>query len=543
MAPADDISHGPVSLGGMSPRPLCAVAAVLLGSFFTNFDTALITFGIADLRGAFSLTFDEGAWVRTASVGAQIFVAPAIAWLATAFGLRRVLAIPSLIYAIVCFSIPFARNYPILMTLSILHGLLLGTFVPATFMIIFRHLPEKWWLWAITIYAARVGFTLDTSPSVLGFYVDNLQWEWLYWEGALIAPLMALLVFLGTPPTAIDRDLAQTADWGGMLLLGTSLSMIYAGLDQGDRLNWLQSGVVVGLLLAGAVLFVAFLINEAVVRQPWAHIGVLFNRNIGICLTIVLLYTLTSVSNSTLVPTFLATVASLRPEQSGELMLWYGAVPTLAWTPICVVLLRHFDARLVLLSGLAAFAAASLMGTGLTYEWSLADFVAITVLQSVGQVFTLTAAIITMVSNLDRSRATAFAAYIQIMRVCGVEIGVALIGTWLRVREQIHSNYLGLHVADSAANVAALLNSLANNFMRNGPGVAHDRALQLLSDTIAREANVLAFIDGFWLCLWLAVAGLLLVGLLTRAPEGPFTPTAFGFVVLLRRGLRRSAIN
>src|SRR5262249_33736364 len=201
-------------------------------------------------------------------MGSQIFVAPAVAWLATAFGLRRVLAIPSLIYAIVCLSIPFARNYPILITLSILHGLLLGTFVPATFMIIFRHLPQRWWLWAITLYAARVGFTLDTSLSVVGFYVDNLQWEWLYWEGALIAPLMALLVFLGTPRAPINRELVENADWGGMLLLGTSLSMIYAGLDQGNRLDWLQSGIVFGLLSAGGVLFVAFLINETMVQRP-----------------------------------------------------------------------------------------------------------------------------------------------------------------------------------------------------------------------------------------------------------------------------------
>ena len=32
----------------------------------------------------------------------------------------------------------------------------------------------------------------------------------------------------------------------------------------------------------GGVLCVAFLINEAMVRQPWAHINVLFSRNIGL---------------------------------------------------------------------------------------------------------------------------------------------------------------------------------------------------------------------------------------------------------------------
>ena len=57
-----------------------------------------------------------------------------------------------------------------------------------------------------------------------------------------------------------------------------------------------------------------------------------------------------------------------------------------------------------------------------------------------GRRFTLLPIIIIALSNADPTRATAFAAYIQIMRLGGAEIGVALMGTWLRVREQIHSN-------------------------------------------------------------------------------------------------------
>jgi len=49
---------------------------------------------------------------------------------------------------------------------------------------------------------------------------------------------------------------------GGMLLLGTSVSMIYAGLDQGNRLDWLESGTVMALLLGGGVLSIVFLITE-----------------------------------------------------------------------------------------------------------------------------------------------------------------------------------------------------------------------------------------------------------------------------------------
>src|SRR5580658_8832985 len=119
---ASDDRHGPISSGGIAAQPLFAVGAVLLGSFLANFDSWLTSVGLPDLRGGFSLGFDEGAWFSTAAIGSQIFIAPAVAWLATAFGLRRVLALPSLGYALVCLVIPFVRDYDTLIVLSVMHG-------------------------------------------------------------------------------------------------------------------------------------------------------------------------------------------------------------------------------------------------------------------------------------------------------------------------------------------------------------------------------------------------------------------------------------
>src|SRR6266849_4627067 len=510
MAESSDSGQGPRSRGGIAPKPLFAVGAVLLGSFLANFDSRLTSVGLPDLRGAFSLGFDEGAWLSTAAIGSQIFIAPAVAWLATVFGLRRILGIPSLVYALVSLVIPFVGSYNALIALSIVHGLLLGTFVPATLMIVFRNLPIRWWLPAIAIYSIRVGFSLDTSTSLVGFYVDHWGWQWLYWQGVVIAPLMGLMVYLGTPHEPVNKELLGDADWGGMLLLG------------------------------GGVLCVAFLINEMMVRQPWAHINVLFSRNVGLSLIVILLYTLASLSNSSLVPNFLSVVGGLRPEQTGTQLVVYGALPMFVMVPVSIFLLRHVDSRFVLVVGLSAFAAANLLGTQLTHDWALGDFIPIVLLQSIGQAFTLLPIIILALSNSDFSRATAFAAYIQIMRLGGAEIGVALMGTWLRVREQIHSNFIGQHLESGSAGVARMLKQLSDHFAGHGAATAPARALGSLSALVARESNVLAYIDGFWLTFWIAITALGVVAFITRAPPGPFTPAPFGAVQALRQRLRWS---
>ncbi len=535
MAENDGNDRGPVSRGGIAPQPLFAVGAVLLGSFLANFDSRLTSVGLPDLRGAFLLGFDEGAWLSTASIGSQIFIAPAVAWLATVFGLRRVLGTPSLVYAAISLAIPFVHDYTALIALSIMRGMLLGTFVPATLMIIFRNLPIRWWLPAIAIYSIRVGFALDSGTSLVGFYVDHWGWQWLYWQGVGIAPLMGLMVYLGTPREPVNRELLKDADWGGMLLLGTSVSMIYAGLDQGNRLDWLESGTVMALLLGGGALSIVFLINETLVRQPWAHVNVLFSRNIGLSLVVILLYTLTSLSNSSLVPNFLSVVGLLRPEQSGVLLLTYGALPMFVLVPISIVLLRHFDARTVVVLGFSAFATANLWGTQLTHDWARGDFIGIVMLQSIGQAFTLLPIIVLALSNSDPSRATSFAAYIQIMRLGGAEIGVALMGTWLRVREQIHSNYLGQHIENGSVDVTRMIKQLADGFADHGAATASARAVGTLAARVQREANVLAYIDGFWLSFWLAMVALFFVALIRRAPPGPFTRAPLGFAKALMR--------
>jgi DHA2 family multidrug resistance protein len=174
----------------------------------------------------------------------------------------------------------------------------------------------------------------------------------------------------------------------------------------------------------------------------------------------------------------------------------------------------------------------------LTNAWRLGDFIPIVMLQSIGQAFTLLPLIIIALANADFTRATAFAAYIQIMRLGGAEIGVALMGTWLRVREQIHSNYLGQHVASGTADVTRILQQLSETFASHGIGTAPARALGTLAALVQRESNVLAYIDGFWLTFWLAIAGLAFVALMTKAPPGPLTPVPLGVMQSLIQRVR-----
>ncbi|MFT0862623.1 MFS transporter [Ancylobacter sp. G4_0304] len=508
------------------PRPAYAAAAVLLGSFLVGFDTRLFSIGLPDLRGAFGLSFDEGAWLSTIATAPQIFIAPAVAWLAATFGVGRVLFWPSLVYALISLAIPFVHSWELIALLHGLRGLLLGVFIPATIMIIFRNLPIRWWVPALAIYAFRLAFSQSAGVAIVGFYEQYMSWQWVYWQDVLLAPIIGILVRLGTPHEKVDTALLERADWGGMALLGSGWALIYVAVDQGNRLDWLQSGLILTLLAAGTLLVAGFSLNELLVRTPWASHKVIASRNVIGAFILILCFNVASLSNSMLIPGFLSTVTGLRPEESGWPIFLGTGLPLLAVMPLAVLMIRLFDARLTMLIGFLAFAVAARMGTGINHEWSGWSFLPMLLIQSIGQGFTFLAAVVYILSNSSPKDATAIAAYVQVLRLGGAEISISLMATLLRMREQLHSYLLGLHIPASAAETAHAIAGFAAPFAGAG-GSAHlaqARGVAALAATVSREANVLAYIDAFQISYWGALAGLLMVALLGAAPRGPLSP-------------------
>ncbi|WP_291961983.1 MFS transporter, partial [Chelatococcus sp.] len=510
-----------------SPRPAFAVAAVLLGSFLVGFDTRLFAMALPDLRGGFGLSFDQGAWLNTIATAPQIVVAPAVAWLAATFGIRRVLVWPSIVYAGLSALIPEVRSWEFLLVLHALRGLLLGVFIPATIMIILRTLPIRWWAPALAIYAFRLAFSQSVGVAIVGFYEQYLGWEWVYWQDVVLAPMIGLLVVLGTKRETVNAALWAGGDWGGMALLGASWALIYVALDQGNRLDWFESGLVLSLLLAGGALLIAFIVNEAVVQQPWATHKVISSPNIILAFISILCFDIASISNSLLVPNFLSNVVGLRPEQIGLPIVLGTAVPLTLVMPIAVVMIRRFDIRLSLLIGFVAFAIAGQMGTMITREWSPWTFIPMLMIQAVGQGFTFLAAVVYILANSDPKFATASAAYVQVLRLGGAEMAISLMATWLRQREQLHSYLLGLHVPASSAAVTARVERLASHFAGAGGSaeLSRERGVAALADIVSQNANVLAYIDGFRISFWGALAGIAVVAMLGAAPHGPLNPS------------------
>jgi MFS family permease len=106
--------------------------------FTVGFQVRLFGIGQADLRAGLGLGVEEAASINTIGTAPQMLVAPCVPWLATTFGVRRILVVPGLVYAVVSFAIPYTHDYNVLAALSLANGLLLSIFVPATLLVTMR---------------------------------------------------------------------------------------------------------------------------------------------------------------------------------------------------------------------------------------------------------------------------------------------------------------------------------------------------------------------------------------------------------------------
>ena len=510
----------------LTTHPWVGIAAVLCGAFISTVTGRLSSFGLADIRGGVGAGFDEGAWITTASGCAQMLVGPLAVWLAVVFGPRRVLEVSCPAFAIASLLLPLSPDLPTLLTFQALAGLASGTFVPLTISFVLRNLEPRYWAYGIAAYALNLELSLNISASLEGWYIDHLSWRWIFWQSVPLAVLMALFVHRGIPKGPVDWPLLRRADWFGMASLSLGLAMVYAAIDQGNRLDWLGSGLVVGLLAGGGLLVLAFVVHERRTPQPWINLGLILRYPIPLVMGLLVTLRLAILSTALLVPQFLIAVRGLRTEDVGPALLAI-ALPQLVIAPLTGILLRRVDARLGIAAGFATVGLACLLvSQGLTRDWVPATFLPTQGLQAVGQTLAMSSMIFLNVQHLRPAEALSFGVILQTARLFGGVLGAAGMATWLRVREQVASQLIGLNVEAGDLLTQGRLHAYAAAVSPQsiGPAQANARAVGLLSSAVRKEANIQAYIDGFLAVAIIMLLALVLAALLRPPPVGPASP-------------------
>jgi DHA2 family multidrug resistance protein len=511
---APTLSSPPTSI------PWLGLLAVLMGTFISTLNGRLSVFGLADIRGAVGAGFDEGAWITTAQTVAQMFITLAAVWMGAAYGPRRVLIGASIAFAVISLLTPYSPTLPMLLVMQFLGGLASGFFIPLTLSFILLNTPPKYWAFGIALYALNLELSLNISASLEGWYVEHHSWHWIFWQNVPLALVMSLCLHRGIASKPITTR--PPSDIFGLLTGGSGMALIYAALDQGNRLDWLNSGLVWALLCAGAVLLAAFLFHETHTPRPLFNLKVVFASPMPSQFMLIAFLRLTILATAYLIPLYLGSVRGFRALDVGQTLNWIAA-PQLILCPLAALMLRRTDARLVASIGFIFISVACLMvAYTLTPDWGSYEFLPSSFLQAVGQSFALSGVVFFGVLHLRPQDALTFGAVLQTARLMGGEIGTAFVTTLTRVRGQVASNLIGQHIRIGDARVLQRVGAYGAATTRViDPVSAVSRGELILSNVVRAAATTQAVIDGFVAVGFLTAVALLIVVFRSAAPIGP----------------------
>src|SRR5215469_3034394 len=510
----------------VSTRPLLGILGVVIGAGLVSLTGRMLTLGLADLKGHVGISFDDGAWLDSAYNASLMFIGPFTVYLGVLLGPRRILLFAAGIFTVVCTFLPLIHSYSLLIVALVLAGLTSGTFYPLTLMFALRNIPLRYLPFTIALYATSVDGAVNVAPSLYGWYRDSFSWQWMFWNSAAIAPLMMVCIYFGIPAMPARKKSSAAPSFAGFLYLSTGLALIFAALQQGQRLDWFRSGVFNALFCSGWFFLLCALLRRLRGANPLVALPFLLQRNTILLGGLLFWFRFTLCTTIILIPQSLA-IRGFEPNQIGPAILW-SAIPLIPVAFIAaLLLLNKFDPRLLLAAGLACTAFAAWLNSQYTTAWAAETFYRTELLTGLGQVFAFIGLVGCIVLQAIFSGGLArpewvltFSAFFHVIRLFGGTAGAIYMGHFVAQREKLHSNLLGLHVGAgnwiTDQNIRATATWLAAK--SSGVATASARAVDLIAARLRLQAYSLSIIDGFLLISWSCVCALVLVALLRESP-------------------------
>ena len=504
----------------LTTNPYLGVLGVFLGAGVATLNGRLLSIGLPDLRGALGFGFDEGSWLPTALNMAMMFSGVFVVFLSSMFGPRRILLPAAAILTITSALLPFAPHYRAMLVLVAIAGLASGTFYSLTMTFVLTALPKRLIIFGIAAYASDIVFISNFASAIEGWYLEHLSWHWIFWTAALVTPLMMLCVYFGVPRR--PKPVGPTPNWRGFAYFSLGVSLVYGALDQGERLDWLNSGVIVAMLAAGFFLLAAAVLRRILQPHPTLNLSFLNSRNIIVLALSVFAFRFVQLATLILVPGFLSNIQAYRPLEIGKSLAWV-AVPMFAvvWLVAFVVIYTH--SRLILALGLALVAAGCWNFAHVDTSWAGTSFERVEFLLACGFACSFIGLIGSLVLQgleagalSSATNAATYSGFIHFVRLFGGQVGVSIMTHFLSAREKLHSNLLGLHVQVGSWLSDERLRTLTGGFLPGSAGAeeAQYRAATVLSQQVRTQSYTMATADGFILIGWMVVAYLLLMLLL-----------------------------
>src|SRR5712672_2336977 len=520
--PAGD--RGPTASGptavAVPAKTWIAVIGATLGAFMAVLNIQIVNASLADIQGAIGAGIDDGGWISTSYLIAEIVVIPLSAWLAQVFSVRIYLLTTAILFLALSVACAFAQDLSQMIVLRALQGFTGDALIPMAFTLIITLLPKAKQPIGLALFALSATFAPAIGPTIGGYLTENWGWQYIFYVNLAPGALMIGMLWFSLEGKPMKLSLLREGDWPGVITMAIGLSALQTVLEEGNKDDWFGSPFIVRLSIVAAVALALFLWIELTSKKPLLNLRLLFRRNFGFGILANFLLGIALYGSVFILPVYLSRIQGYNAEQIGMVLAWTG-LPQLLLIPLMPRLMQRFDPRLVIGVGFALFAASNFMNIYMTADYATDQLFWPNVVRAVGQALVFAPLSAVATAGIEAGNAGSASGLFNMMRNLGGAVGIAVLQTLLTRREQYHSNVLMQSVSLLEQATRARIEKLTQYFVAHGvldPGDASHRAFVAIGKIVQKQAFILAFSDLFFL-LGAALIVALLAGLLLKKPD------------------------
>src|SRR6202165_4591512 len=490
--------------------------SVMMVTIMQVLDTSVTNVALPHMQGSLSAGIEEMSWVVTSYLAANAIVIPATGWLSARFGRRRFFLICTVLFTISSFLSGIAPSLEFLVTMRIFQGLGGGPVIPMAQAIMWEIFPLRQRGTAMSVWGIGIMMAPILGPTVGGWVCDNWSWRWIFYINLPIGVLGFIMTSLFLFDSKFVRK-PKGIDAIGLLLMVVGFGLLQLMFDLGQREDWFDSAFIIALLVLAVLAIAAFVARELMTTEPILDLNVFNDRNFAVGTLCIALIGLGFNSSVLLVALYTQKILGYDAWNAG-LVLAPGGLGTMIALMFSGRLISRMDQRLMLAGGCGLNIVATLMMTHVTLGmdyWSLAGP---RFLQGFAMGFVFPPLqVLTLATIRMEKLGNATAAY-NVVRNVGGSIGIAMATTMLVRRSQAHQTQLVGHIDAWDPETAARLKQWTAHFLAQGADAttASRRALAMIYRGTVEQAQVLAYMDDFWMMALIFMALLPLIPFMKR---------------------------
>ena len=496
-------------------RPMITLS-IMLATIMQTLDSTIANVALPHMQGTLSASQDQIAWVLTAYIVAAAIATPLTGWMVDRFGQKNVFLASIGGFTLASMLCGMSNTLAEIVAARLLQGVFGAALVPLSQVVLLDINPKEKQGSAMAIWGVGVMVGPILGPTLGGWLTDSYNWRWVFFINVPIGLLAAYGMWRYIRPVPGPRR--QRFDVFGFGTLSLAIGALQLLLDRGQQNDWFsatETWIEVIALIVMATYFTAHTLLTPADRS-FVDFRLFRNQNFVTGVMFIFIVGLVLYATRALIPTMLETLLDY-PVATTGLVTAPSGVGTMFSMLIAGRFIGRIDLRLMLFAGFTLTALSLWQMAHYSLDLSSGDIIWPGVIQGIGLglVFVpLSAATFATLSPEMRAQGTAL---FSLIRNIGSSIGISLVQTML-VRNTVIAH-------------AALTERLtyANPAWHN-PAVA--RAYDLgtlggaafLDSTVTQQAAMMAYIDDFWLMLFLTLAVIPL--LLFIRPPGRQTAAA-----------------